>query len=488
MIKKDLVIQRMALPIVMLLGVTPCSHAGVLSDGPGGGKDSLSNLLVDATFGEWNQNQVNSVVDWINKVDPHLYGFNFLDGKNSYDYGLSMDGINQQLRTADLGGWDLKSIYGPKKNSRFEFTDDPDNPTKCSGGTLGGNDFPQNCLESIYPTETNAPDPFWDSLATVIQVTTISNTFNRPTSQVQRDIRRFAANTIKQGITGGGSAADNYVFDGRIGAYFSGGGSFGSLEAKPSTIPGQGRDGFNTYNQTGTGAVDFRFNDWAVAGFMFNYTGTQNDLVMNAGNLLADSYRFMPFASFIPFDNAYIDVMAGYGYQTYDSSRSAGAAGTYNANYSSDQALASIDLGYTVPIGAYEITGFAGGSYIGTNVSGYTESGSNVSVNPYNVSSWTSTVGTQMAYAISTSFGIVQPLVRAEWVHAYNTTQKIGIANPAGGIEFLPSVLGIADWGNITAGVQTILPQGMMAFLNYQGQVMNGGQNNGVLGGLRLEF
>ena len=52
----------------------------------------------------------------------------------------------------------------------------------------------------------------------------------------------------------------------------------------------------------------------------------------------------------------------------------------------------------------------------------------------------------------------------------------------------MPSVLGIADWGNFTAGVQTTLPQGMMAFLNYQGQVMQGGQNNGVLGGLRLEF
>ena len=64
----------------------------------------------------------------------------------------------------------------------------------------------------------------------------------------------------------------------------------------------------------------------------------------------------------------------------------------------------------------------------------------------------------------------------------------IGII-PLGGTSMaLPTALGINDWGNLTAGVQTVLPQGVMAFLNYQGQYMNGGQNNGVLGGFRLEF
>lgn len=436
------------------------------------GIGSLTNLMVDASLGEWNRNQAGAVANFFNTVNPGSYGFGF-DGYG--DRSLALADINQQLVNADKGGWDLNSLYGP--NNRYNFGEEG---MSCGNASLGSkvSNVPSVVSDCIGFDPLNISS-VESSLATVIQVTTISNTFNRPTSQFQRDIRRFAANTIKQGITGGGSAADNYAFDGRFGTYFSGGGSFGSLDGNAS----QDRVGFNTYNQTGTGAFDYRFTDWAVAGFMFNYTGNQNDLFLNAGRLSTDSYRFMPFVSFIPFDNAYIDVMAGYGYQTYDSNRQGAMA-----NYSSDQALASVDIGYTYPIGAFEITGFAGGSYIGTNVAGYTESGSGTSVNPYNVSSWTSTLGSQFAYAISTNFGVVQPILRMEWVHAYNDAGTVTII-PQGGLATpLPSALGIYDWGNFTAGVQTTLPQGMMAFLNYQGQVMNGGQNNGVLGGLRLEF
>ena len=432
------------------------------------GLGSLSNLMVDASLGEWDSYQAMSVANWFNTVNPNLYGFGF--DQRQGDMSLALSDVNQQLEAADDSGWDLNSLVGP--NSRYNFTE---NGMSCA------ND-PERYIGSNVPGDVSSCigfSPLENSLATVIQVTTISNTFNRPTSQFQRDIRRFSANTMKQGITGGGSAADNYAFDGRFGTYFSGGGSFGSLDGNAS----QDRVGFNTYNQTGTGAFDYRFTDWAVAGFMFNYTGNQNDLFLNAGRLLTDSYRFMPFASFIPFDNAYIDVMAGYGYQTYDSNRQGAMA-----NYSSDQALASIDIGYTYPIGAFEITGFAGGSYIGTDVAGYTESVSETSVKPYNVSSWTSTLGSQFAYAISTNFGVVQPILRMEWVHAYNDAGTVTIIPQGGLATALPSALGIYDWGNFTAGVQTTLPQGMMAFLNYQGQVMNGGQNNGVLGGLRLEF
>lgn len=424
----------------------------------------------------WEMGQSEALVRWMNvgsERDSNFYGLMYTANNKTDFYDYSNKSVRDHSSEFILSGL----TGGGNHKNQLIFSSEEDGGSSCNGGTnseIEKNGQITNCLGEPVA------DDFNKLLPTFVQQTTISNVYNRPTSQFQKDIRRFSGQSLNQSATGGGSAADNYLFDGRVGAYFAGGGSFGNVDQNLSLK----RTAFDTYNQTGTGAVDYRFNEWAVAGLLFNYTGNQNYLALNAGNLTSDSYRFMPFASFIPFDNAYIDVMAGYGYQTYETRQGY----TNSANYSSDQALASIDLGYTYPIGAVELTGFAGGSYIGTNVNGYTESGTGNRVQAYNVSSWTSTVGTQVTYAISTKMGIVQPLMRLEWVHGYNAQQNIHIISASGLSVPIPSQLGISDWGNVTAGLQTTLPRGMTAFLNYQGQIMSIGQNNGVMGGLRLEF
>ncbi len=433
------------------------THAVITGDG----KTAFTDLLVTSTEGFWDDWQAERVADWLNGLDGSLYSVSLSDGTSRFVGDTNA--INPWLVSGRDEGYRLSRIGGP--SSFWGFGEE--GQMGCVGGA--NTQPPTDAVGSLSAC-------LGSTLETVVQIATVSNTFNRPTSQFQRDIRRFASRSLNQASTGGGSASDNYLFEGKIGTYFAGGGSFGNFDATKTN------SAFGVYNQTGTGAMDYRFTDWAVAGFMFNYTGTQSIIALSSGHVDDNAYRFMPFASFIPFDNAYIDVMAGYGYQSYNSFQG-GASGVY----SSDQALASMDLGYTYSIEEFDLTGFAGGSYIGTNVSGYTSSDL-TKVNPYSVTSWTSTLGGQLAYNYSTTFGVIQPLLRLEWVHGYNDAGKVVITSAAGGISQLPSALGINDWGNITAGVQTVLPQGMMAFLNYQGQVMQGGQNNGVLGGVRLEF
>lgn len=454
------------------------------------GRDAFGNLVVDSSLGDLTYQQAMTIANYLDTVDPRLYGLTF--SKDATDYYLSNQAINQVLVEKDIGGSVLSSIFGPNKQSQYIFTG---SGQECSGSRALGGSLPQTCLEYIPNAEYVATT---NTLATVVQVTTISNTFNRPTTQFQRDIRRFTSHTFTrsnhssddQGSSipqGGGGAGDEYQFLGDFGVYFSGGGSFGSLAAQRSPIPGQGRDAFGTYNQTGTGAVDYKVNDWMIAGVMFNYTGTQNYLALNAGQLYADSFRYMPFLSLIPFENSYVDIMAGYGHQDYQNFRKSKGS-SYQAFYNSDQALASIDMGYNYAIEGFELTGFFGGSYISTDVSGYTEMGSGVGVKPYTVNSATSTVGTQVTYNLSTSFGIIQPVMRAEWVHSFESNQNITVVNPSGGLQPIQSAIGIRDWANITAGFQSVLPEGLVGFLNYQGQYMAGGQVNGVLGGMRMEF
>jgi hypothetical protein len=454
------------------------------------GRDAFGNLVVDSSLGDLTFQQAMTIANYLDTVDPRLYGLTF--NQDSTDYYLSNAAINQVLVEKDQGGSLLSSIFGPNKQSQYTFTD---SGQECSGSRALGGALPQTCLEYIpnaaYVATTN-------TLATVVQVTTISNTFNRPTTQFQNDIRNFTSRSFSNSSSGsknkdgsanqgGGGAGDEYQFLGDFGLYFSGGGSFGSLAAKRSPIPGQGRDAFGTYNQTGTGAVDYKVNDWMIAGVMFNYTGTQNYLALNAGQLYADSYRYMPFLSLIPFENSYVDIMAGYGHQNYQNFRNSNGS-TFLANYTSDQALASIDLGYNYAIEGFEFTGFFGGSYISTDVSGYMETGSGVGVKPYTVNSATSTVGTQVTYNFSTNYGVIQPVIRGEWVHSFESNQQITVVNPSGGLQPIQSAVGIRDWANITAGFQAVLPEGLVGFLNYQGQYMAGGQVNGVLGGMRMEF
>ena len=452
------------------------------------GRDAFGNLVVDSSLGDLTFQQAMTIANYLDTVDPKLYGLTF--SQDATDYYLSNTAINQVLVEKDAGGSLLSSIFGPNKQSQYTFTE---SGQECTGSRSQGGSLPQTCLEFIPDAQYVATV---NTLATVVQVTTISNTFNRPAAQFQREIGRFTQHSFKQAgtassdsksLTGGGGAGDEYQFLGDFGLYFSGGGSFGSLAARPSLVPGQGRDAFGTYNQTGTGAVDYKVNDWMVAGVMFNYTGTQNYLALNAGQLYADSYRYMPFLSLIPFENSYVDIMAGYGHQNYLNYRNS-EGNSYQANYTSDQALASIDMGYNYAINGFEITGFFGGSYISTNVSGYMETGSGVGVKPYTVNSATATVGGQATYNYSTSFGIIQPILRAEWVHSFENNQNITVVNPSGGLQPIQSAVGIHDWVNITAGFESVLPEGMVGFLNYQGQYMTGGQVNGVLGGFRMEL
>ena len=289
-----------------------------------------------------------------------------------------------------------------------------------------------------------------------------------------------------EGQDRGGGAGDESPLSGPWGLYFNGGGSFGNIDTSP------GSTGFNINNQLATGGVDYRFSDAIVSGFLFNFTGSQVRFAGDTGAVNADIYRFMPFVSITPFKNAYVDILAGYSYHAYNSSRT-GSDTNAAATYSADQALASITLGYSHAFGALELTGFAGGGYVGTDVNGYEESGQGLllTVGGYHVSSWTSNLGLQLDYAHSTTFGVVRPQLRMEWVHDFDTQgHAVNVTIPSLGNLALPVSAGqrIGDWGNLTAGVQTIFAHGITGFANYQAQIFSAGENHIVEGGVRVEF
>ncbi|CAL1238962.1 hypothetical protein [Candidatus Methylocalor cossyra] len=84
----------------------------------------------------------------------------------------------------------------------------------------------------------------------------------------------------------------------------NGGGTFAFIDA------GTQRLGFGS--QQATFGIDYRFGAAVVAGVLFNYTGTQTRFTRRAGGWRARPIASCPSYSLTPFDNAYLDIPAGY--------------------------------------------------------------------------------------------------------------------------------------------------------------------------------
>lgn len=152
------------------------------------GRDAFGNLVVDSSLGDLTFQQAMTIANYLDTVDPKLYGLTF--SQDATDYYLSNSGINQTLVEKDKGGSLLSSIFGPNKQSQYTFTG---SGQECSGSRSQGGSLPQTCLEFIPDAQYIATT---NTLATVVQVTTISNTFNRPTAQFQREIGRFTQHSL----------------------------------------------------------------------------------------------------------------------------------------------------------------------------------------------------------------------------------------------------------------------------------------------------
>jgi uncharacterized protein with beta-barrel porin domain len=456
----------------------------------------FQDWLVDASLGEFDDGEAGRIQSRLNELDLSQYTLVFSEGASvKLD---NADALDQTLADYEERGLELTGLAGPDGTLLFGSEE-----VACARGSgVATPDFESNALaatENCLGIRTFQESPQAQVASARAQANTVDLFISRPTSQFMMDIRRFepvrqhlhsvagtspgtGTGTDGDRPEGGGSGDGDTLFNGPWGVYFNGGGSFGKIDSTAQST------GFGVHTQFGTGGFDYRFSDRVAAGFLFNFSGATTTFNQGSGDLDADIYRFMPFATVTPFENAYIDILAGYAYQTYDSRRnSSGTLAT--ANYSADQALAAINLGYSVPLGALEITGFAGGSYIDTEVGGYTEKGTGLKIGSYQVSSWTSTVGMEFAYTYSVPFGVLIPHLRLEWTHEFaNDQRSVSVFVPAQGSFSLPTGNPIRDWGKVMAGVQTLLPGGMTGFVNYEAQIMSGGENHMVEGGLRLEF
>lgn len=322
----------------------------------------------------------------------------------------------------------------------------------------------------------------------IVENTTINLQLNRSTTLVGNTLnsmRMLRANPTKRK---GGGAAGDYQFIGPFGVYVNAGGTFGNVETR------SGAAGYDIYTRNFNGAVDYRFNDQLVSGFLFGYTSSSSELVNSLGRFNADTFRFSPFVSYSPTENTYIDFSAGYSSHDNRSLRNCVFCTTSaTAKFRTDEFNVLTGLGYTYNTGAWSVRGYGQASAIYLDISGYQERGDIrtglLNVSGQHVTSVTSTFGTELSYAWSLPFGVLTPRIMGEWVREYANDARITRALiQGGGSTNIATGSPETDWGNLGAGAQLTLPNGLTANFNYQSLLMSGAVNHMIEGGLRFEF
>jgi len=140
-------------------------------------------------------------------------------------------------------------------------------------------------------------------------------------------------------------------------------------------------------------------------------------------------------------------------------------------------------------------------NYAHLSVDGYNEkdpynTGLNLDIRSQSADSLTTSLGTQLSYAISTQVGVFLPKLGAEWEHEFMddayfiTGSFVNDPDPLNPTTFdITTDSPTRDYFRLSPGVSMVFPRGISAFLNYD--VLLGYDNfnsNNFTFGLRYEF
>jgi outer membrane autotransporter protein len=232
-----------------------------------------------------------------------------------------------------------------------------------------------------------------------------------------------------QGANGGAAGADSALDFGRLGVFING--SVGSGDRD-----GTSREaGYDIDAWSVTLGADYRLRDNLIAGAAVGYTSSETDLDGNGGSLDADGYNFSLYGTWFEESGLYVDGIVSFGSSDYDQERkirysigSTVVEQTARADFDGSEWSASVGGGYQMYSGPWSYGPTVRLEYISTDVDGYDEKASapgaagggwTTRIEDQDLDSFTSRIGGEVAYAWSTSWGVLLPSAQLEWVHEF---------------------------------------------------------------------
>ena len=276
------------------------------------------------------------------------------------------------------------------------------------------------------------------------------------------------ASKERKSPTGGGASADKPDPFERWGMFVNGDIDIG----KQSAVGTQ--TGFKLSSKGITLGTDYRFEGNHVLGAAVGLVKANTDLSQATGSQDAKGLSLSLYGSYVPADNAYIDATMNLGHNKYDSQRLQTTGGFAQSNTSGNQLALALNAGYAFNQGPLTATPFGRVEYINASVNGFTEAGSlneALTIGEQRVKATTVTLGGQMSYAVSTTWGVLLPNARVEFQHVVQSSVQ-NVTAALVGSPTPPTIVPILGqdktFGNFAVGASAIFAKGFSCFVNYE--------------------
>ena len=305
--------------------------------------------------------------------------------------------------------------------------------------------------------------------------------------------------TPLRGATGGAAAADD-AGGGPWGGFFNVAYSWGNVDQ--TTL----QDAYKYGSFSLLAGADYRVNDKFVVGGAFSYSDTQSDYEQSLGNVKAQTYGVLGYATYYV-DDWYVDGLLAYGAVNYDSTRNinipsnnpAAPAIITSATSSprGDQWSAAIGVGKNYTYDNTNITPFLRLGYIWVKNKAFSENepidGLGLGVNERTVRSLQSALGAKVSKSFSTSLGVFTPYFSAQWMHEFeNDNPSIiskYVADPTNQFFAIPTASPTRDYAVIILGSSAQFPNNLSGFLQFSAAAgLQNETNYGVVVGVRKQF
>jgi outer membrane lipase/esterase len=294
----------------------------------------------------------------------------------------------------------------------------------------------------------------------------------------------------------------------RLGVFLNGSLTFGDKDVTSREA------GFD-FDEVGlTAGLDYRLIDNLILGTAFSYGSAEADFDSSGGDLDIDRFIGSIYGLYHIGERIYLHGLASVGGQLYDMRRNIiytspgltpGTSVPVNQTAESEtdgmEYTLGLGAGYDYPMGGFTIGPFVRLDYVKTELDRFQESipntrpgfGMALAFESQDVESFTTALGVQVAYPISTTWGVVLPQLRFEWGHEFlndsRTIEGRFVNDPARTTFGITTEEPDRDFFNLGAGLSAVFARGRSAFLYYETVLgLKDITAHNIVAGLRLMF
>jgi len=305
---------------------------------------------------------------------------------------------------------------------------------------------------------------------------------------------------IVDDILGGGASADDFS---PWGLFANGNVRIGDKDAT------QNEAAFD-YDTIGiTAGADYRFRDNFVAGMALGYSSVDSDYKASNGRLDIEAWSASLFATYFVADRFYIDGMISYGSNDYDTVREISYTDglgpieeVAKGDTEGDQFSGGLSGGFDFNRGAWTFGPHAGAYYFDVDVDPFTESGAggfNMVIGDQHARSFQLNAGGHMSVVYNTSWGVLIPHFRADWVHELEDDAElvnVRLANDPFATDPMDPIPPVqlqtdkpdSDYLSWSVGTSAQFVNGVSGFVNYRSLAgFDDFSMNEITWGLRFE-